>query len=380
MIRFISRVRSFLRRRRANKMLAASRRTRKHDTLLLKLDKVGDYILFRNFIEETRKNIHPTGQLIMCGNIVWKELAEKLDGEFVDEFIWVDPAMLEDEKNRIKLYKQLRKTRCNKIIYCAYSRTNEVDYVVLRSGAKEKVAFYGDETNILPVHKKENDARYNLLVPSPAECLFEFNRNKLFFEYIFNTKIQIDKPYIKAKPGTENISNPYIMIFPGAGHEVRRWSTSNFTRLCVALFQSYKLPIHVCGSKNEFHYAEEIVSRDGSFVINDAGKYSLYETIGIIKNAALVITNDSGPLHISLAIDVPVLCISNGNHFERFCPYPSDMNMPLAVVFPDEFESKMKTDESRISLRCKGSEIDINTITADKVLHTLKTSNLIRHD
>jgi len=360
-------------------MLAASRRTRKHATLLLKLDKVGDYILFRNFIEETRKHIHPLGRLVICGNIAWKELAEKLDQEFVDEFIWVDPIILENEKNRIKLYRRLRKARCSRIIYCSYSRTNDIDYIVLRSGAKEKVAFYGDETNILPIHKKENDAKYTMLIPSPAECMFEFNRNKLFFEYIFNTKIEIDKPYINAKPETENKNNPYILIFPGAGHEIRRWAASNFAALCVSLFQSYKLPIHVCGSKNEFHYAEEIIARNGSFVINDAGKYSLYETIGIIKNAALVITNDSGPLHISLAVNAPVLCISNGNHFERFCPYPASMNMPLVTVFPDDFEVKLNDPVLKKSLRCKGSDIDINGISPIKVFHTLENSNLLNH-
>jgi ADP-heptose:LPS heptosyltransferase len=126
-------------------------------------------------------------------------------------------------------------------------------------------------------------------------------------------------------------------------------------------------------------YAEEIIALSGPYVANCMGKYSLYETIGIIQNATLVVTNDSGPLHIAMAVATPTICISNGNHFERFCPYPKDMNMPLTVVFPDEFEVKMKMDESLNTVKCKGSEININLIKPDKVLDTLKNSNLVNH-
>ena len=121
--------------------------------------------------------------------------------------------------------------------------------------------------------------------------------------------------------------------------------------------------------------------RDNSFirpfVVNNIGKYSLSETIEVIRNATLVITNDSGPLHLAMALMTHTICISNGNHFERFCPYPKGMNMPVIVIFPDEFEMKMKTDVSLASIRCKSSEININLITPDKVVHALKNSNLV---
>ena len=68
--------------------------------LIVKLDAIGDYLLFRNFLEDIRKskkfaNYHIT----LCGNIIWEELAETFDKSFVDEFIWIDKKKLTNEKS-----------------------------------------------------------------------------------------------------------------------------------------------------------------------------------------------------------------------------------------------------------------------------------------
>lgn len=379
MRRYISHVKKIIYRKREDVLLNRSIITDSNKILLIKLDKLGDYILFRNFLEEAYKTYKNSGKLILCGNIAWRELAEKLDTEFISEFIWVDPVKLENDIYRYSVYKKIRKAACGIIIYCAYSRTELLDNIVLRSGAKKTIAFYGDATNISLEKKIINDAKYTTLVPGPAECMFEFYRNKLFFEYILQTKIGITKPYISVAETKADKRDNYMVIFPGAGHEVRRWSTPNFAELCKLLFNFYKMPIYVCGPESEIDYAKEIISLAGSFVVNNVGKYSLYETIEVLQRASLAITNDSGSLHLAMAINTPTVCISNGNHFERFCPYPENMNVPLSVVFPEEFELKLKDISTGDSLRCKGSEIDINRIGVNKVFDAIKNSNLVNY-
>lgn len=378
--RYISHIRNFLLRKRESILLSQKITTDTNKILLLKLDKIGDYILFRNFIKETFKQQPSSVELVLCGNIAWKELAEKLDGQFIHAFIWVDASRLGEDAYRFSVYKSIRRAKCNKVINCSYSRTNEYDKLVIYSGAKERVGFYGDETNILSEIKKVNDTKYTLLVSGPKECMFEFYRNKLFFEYLSGIKIQIDKPCIKPNQLNTDKTKQYIVVFPGAGHTARRWSASNYAQVCNSLFQLYNLPILICGAKNEAQYAEELLALSGPYVKNCTGQHSLYETIEVIQNALLVVANDSGPFHMAMAVMTPTICISNGNHFERFCPYPKEMNMPLIVIFPDEFETKMKMDVSHNSIRCKDSEININLITPDKVIHALKSSNLIKND
>lgn len=348
-----------------------------NDILLLRLDKLGDYILFRNFIEEVHKFHHTSGKLILCGNIIWKELAEKLDGEFISEFIWVDVPKLEDYSYRFSVYKKIRDARCNKLIYCAYSRTAQGDNLALHSGAAEIIGYNGDIINMPAEKKKRNDKKYTMLVPSLEDCMFEFYRNKIFFEYIFKAKIALNKPFIKTHPLEKGVKNQYILIFPGASHEFKRWSTLNYATLCISLFQQYKIQVLLCGAENEKQFTGDIKAKSGSFVEDCAGKYSLLETVELIQQAALVVTNDTGPLHIAMALRIAAICVFNGNLYERFCPYPKEMGMPLTVVLPDEFE--MKISESNHSMSCKGSEIDINLITPHKVLDAIHANNLINY-
>ncbi len=54
--------------------------------LIVRLDAIGDYILFRNYLEII-KNTFKNYRVILAGNITWKNIAEELDREFVDEFI-----------------------------------------------------------------------------------------------------------------------------------------------------------------------------------------------------------------------------------------------------------------------------------------------------
>lgn len=56
--------------------------------LLIRLDAIGDYVFFRNFIELLKKS--KKYNITLIGNSVWKNLAVGLDGEFIDSFIWFD--------------------------------------------------------------------------------------------------------------------------------------------------------------------------------------------------------------------------------------------------------------------------------------------------
>jgi ADP-heptose:LPS heptosyltransferase len=375
----IERLKNFLIKKLEDILFSGKTSGANNDILLLKLDKLGDYILFRNFIEEIYKVHHASGKIILCGNIAWKELAEKLDSEFISEFIWVDINKLENYSYRFSILRKIRQIKCNKLIHCSYSRNAQGDNIAVHSGAKEIVGYRGDTTNMTTEQKKEYDSKYTVLLPSEQECMFEFYRNKLFFESLLETKISLTEPIIKLKRLAPDMKNQIIIIFPGAGHLTRRWLTSNFATLSNSLFQIYKLPIYVCGAENEKPIAKEIIALTGNYVTDYTGNNSLYETLEIIQKAAIIVTNDSGPLHLAMSLRTPTVCISNGNHFERFCPYPREMKMPLTVVYPDEFEVKMKDNKSADLIRCKNSDLDINTIKPEKVLLALQSNPIMKH-
>ena len=74
--------------------------------LLISLDAIGDYVLFRNYIEILRDK-YKEYKITLVGNIAWKQLAEELDSEYIDSFIWIDRKQF--EKNPFYRYKKLKK-------------------------------------------------------------------------------------------------------------------------------------------------------------------------------------------------------------------------------------------------------------------------------
>ena len=103
-----------------------------------------------------------------------------------------------------------------------------------------------------------------------------------------------------------------VAINPNAGEigiERRRWPAGNFVELVRGLSQKYEnIGFIVTGSESEAGYVEEIsraVNRRN--VISLAGQLSLTELAALFKESCLVISNDSGPLHIAAAVGTKTL-------------------------------------------------------------------------
>ena len=59
--------------------------------LLVRLDGIGDYILFRNFIEEIKKSRRfASYSITLCSNYNNKEIAENFDQNLIKDFIWIN--------------------------------------------------------------------------------------------------------------------------------------------------------------------------------------------------------------------------------------------------------------------------------------------------
>src|ERR1700744_4365147 len=69
--------------------LLAKFRTPKKRILLIKTDAIGDYILFRNFIEVLKTSeLYRDYEITLLGNGLWRDIAHKYDGAFISKFIF----------------------------------------------------------------------------------------------------------------------------------------------------------------------------------------------------------------------------------------------------------------------------------------------------
>jgi ADP-heptose:LPS heptosyltransferase len=208
------------------------------------------------------------------------------------------------------------------------------------------------------------------LIPSQSLFNFEFYRNRDFFEQLILEKIQLIRPKIIY---LDNIENK-IIICPGAKDIFRRWSASNLIQLCEMLKADFDAEeFIICGSEKDCTIAKEIISNSSLSFTDLTGMLDLLGLVNILSQAKLVITTDSGPFHISVALNKLVICISNGNNYGRFTPYPKEMNTKSIVIYPDEIQN-MESEEEKLFTYCKhGSPLDINSIKAIDVYNKIKT-------
>jgi len=109
----------------------------------------------------------------------------------------------------------------------------------------------------------------------------------------------------------------YAVIVPGARWETKRWFPERFGQL-ASMMQVKSI---IVGGESDAGIASIVVRNSDGNAISDAGKTTLKELIKIIRNARFVVTNDSGPMHIAAALNVPVFAIFGPTNPLRTGPY-----------------------------------------------------------
>jgi ADP-heptose:LPS heptosyltransferase len=323
--------------------LRRKKREIKKDTLLvIRLDAIGDYILFRNFLGALRRDKkYKDHKITLCGNKVWKDLAETFDSEVVDDFIWIERLKFLDDKDyKYSLLEEVYLRGFETAIDTIHSR--EIlfgDSIIAASGARERIGTI--QTDKLHKFKKGifTDRFYTRLIPAEAGRVFEFNRTKEFFSKLLGYQVDIKSPEMDLTKLTipSVIKGKYIILFPGVSRSNRMWSTGNFREVARYIIRNSDYYIVTAGSSYERELAEKVRPEEsGDRFINLCGG-SLTEMAGIIAGAELVISNDTSAVHFASATGRPSICIGNGFYYGRFNPYPKEVFGRAYCLYPEGF-------------------------------------------
>jgi len=98
-----------------------------------------------------------------------------------------------------------------------------------------------------------------------------------------------------------------VIMAPGTIWETKHWGTEKFAEM-AGHFLSKGLAVILIGSRRERVVCEEVAALAPG-AIDLAGMTSLSELAALIRRSAISVTNDSGPMHLAVALDRPVVSI-----------------------------------------------------------------------
>lgn len=102
----------------------------------------------------------------------------------------------------------------------------------------------------------------------------------------------------------------WIAINPGAAYgSAKRWLPERFAHTANQIYMEYKTPILLLGGPAEASVGKQISEKMNVPHRNLVGKTSIRELMAILSLCRLLLTNDSGPMHIATALNVPVVAL-----------------------------------------------------------------------
>ncbi|MCL2641403.1 MAG: lipopolysaccharide heptosyltransferase II [Phycisphaerales bacterium] len=113
-----------------------------------------------------------------------------------------------------------------------------------------------------------------------------------------------------------------VVVVPGARWDTKRWEVERFAEIVKRLVTQGRY-VTLLGSPDERPLCEELerMVAGGERVLNLAGQTSMTEMIGVLASAGLVVANDSGPLHVAVALGKRIVAIYGPTSPEFVGPY-----------------------------------------------------------
>jgi hypothetical protein len=128
-------------------------------------------------------------------------------------------------------------------------------------------------------------------------------------------------------------TGPLIALQAGASQGKRQWDPQKFVQLAKILVNDHNARVILTGSAKESHIIDPIVAGCASpNVVSFAGKTSVPQLAALLERAEVLVTGDTGTMHMAVAVDTPVVAMFLASAFGfETGPY-SEGNLVLQPV------------------------------------------------
>ena len=114
---------------------------------------------------------------------------------------------------------------------------------------------------------------------------------------------------------------PLLAVAPGARWATKRWPVERFAAVAQELAREKQAAVVILGGPDEAQLARTLYDKIDVPVVNGAGTLSLMNSAALLSRCRLLISNDSGLMHMATALRVPVVAIF-GPTVQEFGFYP----------------------------------------------------------
>jgi heptosyltransferase-2 len=154
-----------------------------------------------------------------------------------------------------------------------------------------------------------------------------------------------------------------LALAPGARWATKRWPVERFATLGQTLGERYNAGVVILGDAEDTALAQELCQRMRLPVLNVSGKFSIMQTAALLQQCRLLLSNDSGLMHMATALKIPVVAVF-GPTVQEFGFYPFHAQAQVvSTTLP------CRPCSSKGSLRCpKGHHQCMLNISTEQVL------------
>jgi len=303
---------------------------RKTSVLIVLIAGIGDLVLGSKSIRAIR-NGYPDVDIHLLTNSEAVPIAQNY--RYVD-YVWSFPIreMRKDKRyllDIMRLVLRLRKIKfafaVNLYTVSSWLGAIKMGFLFLLLGAKERMGHDSKGFGLfidkkVPVGAFQNrhfaDAMMNIAllaggVPDTKSIeIFWDKKCEKKWEHLF----------FKKAGGSQEV---LIGINPGGDRINRRWDPDHYAFLADRLIENFRAKVVFLGGPGEEDIAGYIESKMKNGIVNLAGKLTLNDLVYLISRFDLLITNDSGPMHIGAAVGTRLVAVFGPEDPVLMGPYSS---------------------------------------------------------
>ncbi len=309
--------------------------------VVIRMDGIGDMMLFRRSLDHYADAFGvDKGDITVIGCNAWASIADEVFAGYrvisINEHRFAKRPFY-----RLRVAWQVRRLNARVAVCDQYlRRAMMADSLVWLSGAPDQVVcmpYVNEPTRSLYTWYLSQVTRIIDTGPYPTH---EIVRHAHFVSAIAGRKIAPEPtalPWAGVAPSFD-IGAPYAVMNPGSNEPGRRWPLASYLDVAQRLLERGWHVVFVgTGTENwDGDLAADVAAH--ARVHDLTGRTNLPELIAVMRDAALVVSNDTGPAHLSIAVGAPTVVIVGGGHFTSFVPYPADISPATARFVFEEME------------------------------------------